>query len=124
MADFTLPVRQAIVARLKAQMTTLPADSIYGEYVPANPAWPFIRYSSSTLPWEATCYDGSQVSASVHVFTSGPSTDEALRIAAEVVSVLEGLPAGEAQWTGNIGPLTDEGPDKWHVVVNFRVIWS
>lgn len=124
MVDFTLEVRQAAVARLIAQMTTLPAANIYGEYVPANPPWPFIRYSSSTLPWEATCYKGSQVSVSVHVFTSGPSTDEALRIAAEVVSVLEGLPAGEAEWTGNIGPLPDEGPDKWHVIVNFRVTWS
>lgn len=122
--DYTLEVRQAVVSRLKQQMTTLPAASIHGERVPANPSWPFIRYSSTTLPWEASCYDGSQVSVSVHVFTSGPSTDEAARIAAEVVEVLEGLPAGDATWTGNIGPITDEGPDKWHIVVGFRVIWS
>lgn len=119
MTDYTLAVRRSVVSRLKAEMTALPAASVYGEFVPANPSWPFIRYSSTTLPWEATCYKGSQVNFDVHVFTSGPSTDQAANIAAEVVRVLE---AADMDWLGNIGPLRDEGPDKWHIVVQFRTI--
>lgn len=123
--DYTLAVRQAVVTHLISDMTLLPAANIYGEFVKANPPWPFIRYSSSTLPWEATCYDGSQVAADIHVFANGPSTDQAANIAAEVVRVMDSLPgAGEVQWVGNIGPLRDEGPDKWHIVVQFRIIWS
>lgn len=121
MIDYTLEVRQAVVGHLTANMTGV---NVYGEQPPANPPWPFIRYSSSTLPWEATCYDGSQVNADVHVFADGPFTDQAATIAAEVVRVMGSLVAGEVEWLGNIGPLPDEGPDKWHIVVQFRIVWS
>lgn len=120
--DYTLAVRRAVVGHLISNVTLVPAANIYGEFVVANPSWPFIRYSSSTLPWEATCYDGSQVAADIHVFANGPSTDQAANIAAEVVRVMDTLPG--ADWVGNIGPLRDEGPDKWHIVVQFRIIWS
>lgn len=124
-ADYTLAVRRAVVGHLNANVTLVPAARIYGEYVVANPTWPFLRYSSTTLPWEATCYDGSQVNADIHVFANGPSTDQAANIAAEVVRVMETLSAGEVQWLGNIGPLRDDaGPDKWHIVVQFRIVWS
>lgn len=123
--DYTLEVRRAVVSHLIAGVTLVPAAQIYGEFVTANPPWPFIHYSSSTLPWEATCYDGSQVNADIHVFANGPSTDQAASIAAEVVRVMETLPAGEVQWLGNIGPLRDDaGPDKWHIVVQFRIVWA
>lgn len=119
--DYTLEVRRAVVGHLTANMTGV---DVYGEFVPANPSWPFIRYSSNTLPWEATCYEGSQVNVDVHVFASGESTDQAATIAAEVLQVMRTLVAGEVEWLGNIGPLRDEGPDKWHIVVQFRIIWS
>lgn len=119
--DYTLEVRQAVVGHLTQQLTGV---DVYGEFVPANPSWPFIRYSSTTLPWEATCYSGSQVAADVHVFANGPSTDQAATIAAEVVQAMGSLVAGEVEWVGNIGPLPDEGPDKWHIVVQFRIVWS
>lgn len=115
--DYTLAVRQAVVGHLTQQMTDV---NVYGEKPPADPSWPFLRYSSSTLPWEATCHDGSQVNFDIHVFANGPFTDQAATIAAGVVDVLEGF---GADWLGNIGPLTDEGPDKWHIIVQFRIIW-
>ena len=129
--DYTLQVRQAVVAHLRsyAPLTDLISQSrIYGEQTPADVQWPFIRYGSTTLPFEATCWSGSQQNVDIHVFANGPFTDAVLRASAQVVAAMESWapPAGtgivDAEWLGNIGPLTDDaGPDKYHVVVQFRL---
>lgn len=128
--DNTLRVRQSIVAYLRsyAPLTALVTSSrIYGEEPPANVTWPFIRYSSTTLPYDATCWSGSTHLVSIHVFCNGPFTDAVLRAAAQVVEAMKAYePDGtiEVEWAGNIGPLRDSPEteaSKYHVVVQFNV---
>lgn len=128
--DHSLRLRQEIVAHLKsyAPLTALVASSsIHGEFVKADPAWPFIRYSSTTLPFEATCWSGSQHLVTIHVFANGPFTDSVLRIAAQVVEAMKAFhPEGEieVEWTGTPGPLNDSPPGetaKYHAPVQFTV---
>lgn len=126
--DYTLQVRQSVVAHLRsyAPLTALIAQArIYGEQTPADVQWPFIRYGSTTLPFEATCWSGSQQNVDIHVFANGPFTDAVLRASAQVVEAMKtwSMPGiVDAEWLGNIGPLTDDaGPDKYHVVVQFRL---
>lgn len=125
--DRTLAVRRAVVAHLKsyAPLTAyISAPSIYGEQPPTNAAWPFIKYSSTTLPYEATCWSGSTHLVSIHVFCNGPFTDAVLNASAAVVEAMKVFD-GDVEWDGNIGPLQDipvGEASKWHVVVQFRIV--
>lgn len=128
--DNTLRVRRAVVSHLKsyAPLTALVASSsIYGEQPPANPAWPFIRYGSTTLPYEATCWSGSTHLVDIHVFANGPYTDAVLNAHAQVIEAMKGfVPDGaiEVEWANSIGPLRDSPPAeaaKYHMVAQFNV---
>ena len=128
--DNTLRVRREIVAHLKsyAPLTALiSANSIYGEQPPSNPDWPFIRYSSTTLPYDATCWSGSTHLVDIHVFCNGSYTDAVLNASAQVVEAMKGfVPEGtiEVEWANSIGPLRDSPPTeaaKYHMVVQFNV---
>lgn len=131
--DYTLQVRRAVVARLKAYapLTALiAAASIYGEQAESNPKWPFIRYGSTTLPYDAQCWSGSRHLVDVHVFCNGPYTDAVLAAAAQVLAAMDewqpptGTGIVELEWAGSIGPLRDSPESeaaKYHVVVQFSV---
>lgn len=116
--DLTLETRQSIIAQITGAVN---AD-VYGEFTPANVAWPFIRYSSSTTPYEDSCNDGSVILVDLHVFANGPSTDAVLLLARQVLVAMSSWTGGDATWLGNIGPLADNPEaSKWHSVVQFRV---
>lgn len=118
--DLTLETRQSIIAHLTPRIV---GASVNGEFTPANIAWPFIRYSSTTIPYEDSCHDGSTILVDLHVFANGPSTDTVLGLAKQVLTAMETWTGGEATWTGNIGPLADNPEStKYHVVVQFRVV--
>lgn len=128
--DNSLRLRQDIVAYLKtfAPLTALvAAPHIHGERVPANPIWPFTRYSATTLPFEASCWSGSTHLVTLHAFANGPYTDSILKIGAQLVEAMKGFaPEGgiEVEWAGNVGPLNDspEGEtSKYHLAVQFNV---
>lgn len=133
MTDYTLQVRKAVVSHLKgfAPLTALVAASrIYGEQPEVNPVWPFIRYDSTTLAYEATCWSGSQHLVNVHVFANGPYTDAVLNAAAQVVQAMAtwtppmGTGVVDCEWVGNIGPLRDSPESesaKYHVAVQFNL---
>lgn len=116
--DLTLPVRRAVVKHLTDNLTGI---AVYGEQVPANPVWPFIRYASITTPFDATCWSGSDVRVSIHVFANGQYTDSVLGFAARVVEVMKTLDVFDVEWLGNVGPLQEADQSKWHVVVEFAV---
>lgn len=117
--DLTLETRQSIIAHLTPRIT---GAGVYGEFTPANVPWPFIRYSSSTTPYEDSCHDGSVILVDLHVFANGPSTDAVLLLARRVLSAMSTWTDGDATWLGNIGPLADNPEStKYHVVVQFRV---
>jgi hypothetical protein len=130
--DLSLDIRKAVVAHMRADaalISLVPSNRIYGEQpTAAVPDWPFIRYGYPiAVPWEATCYDGSQNRATIHVFADGPGTDSVARIAKAVVAsmanfqpaLFEDVGSG---WLGtNILPDGEE-PDKLHAVVEFEII--
>jgi hypothetical protein len=117
--DLTLETRQSIIAHLTPRIT---GAGVYGEFTPANVPWPFIRYSSTTTPYEDSCSDGSTILVDLHVFANGPSTDAVLRLAKQVIAAMSSWTEGESTWLGNVGPLADNPEaSKWHVVVSFRV---
>lgn len=92
MADHMLAVRQAVVARLRADATLtalVPAARICGEEVPANLVWPFIRYGlPAETRYEQSCGEGSDQSVDLHVFARGPGMDKCTAICAAVRDVL------------------------------------
>ncbi len=89
-----LTVRQAIVARLRADaaLTALvSAVRICGEEVPANLVWPFIRYGMpSETRYEQSCGEGADQSIDLHVFARGPGMDACTAICAAVRDALAG----------------------------------
>lgn len=118
--DLTLETRQSIIAHLTPRIT---GAGVYGEFTPANVAWPFIRYSSSTTPYEDSCHDGSVILVDLHVFANGPSTDAVLLLAKQVLAAMSSWTGGDATWTGNIGPLADNPEaSKWHYVIQYSVV--
>ena len=64
--------RRAILTRLKASSAVrnlVPVASIYGQTVPAGPAWPFIKLGvPQTLPLTATCLNGAIVNIPIDAF--------------------------------------------------------
>lgn len=131
--DYALEVRKSAVTHLKgyAPLTArVSAGSIWGEEVPSDQAWPFIRYGLPvTLPFEATGWDGSEHDLTWHAFANGPFTDAVDQIAALVVEAMEtwSAPSGTgivaAEWRGTT-ILRDSGPDeqsKYHAVIRFDV---
>lgn len=64
--------RRALLTRMKANAALralVPTASIYGQTVPANPAWPFIKLGvPQTLPITATCLNGALVTIPVSGF--------------------------------------------------------
>lgn len=118
--DLTLDTRQAIVAHLGP---TLGGATVYGEFTAADVSWPFIRYESTSVPYEDSCKTGSTVTVSLHVFADGPSTDAVLILAKQVVARMATFTGADADYLGNIGPLADN-PEatKWHVVVRYSVL--
>lgn len=129
-SDQTLRLRRAVVSHLKgyAPLTALiAAGSVYGEQPPADPAWPFIRYQSTTAPYEASCWSGSTHIVQVHVFCNGPYTDAVLNAHAQVIEAMKTFaPDGvvESEWVNSVGPLRDSPPPeaaKYHMVAEFSV---
>lgn len=72
MSDYIREVRRAVLARMKADtdLTALvPAASIHASTVPANPAWPFIRWDApQSIPRGVACTQGADVSFMLHCF--------------------------------------------------------
>lgn len=131
--DYSLEVRQSIVARLKAfaALTSLvSANSIYGEETAADPKWPFIRYGlSDAAPFEATGWDGSEHDVAIHAFANGPYTDAIEAIARQVVEAMKAwqAPAGtgivSAEWIGKT-VIRDSPPEqkaKYHAIIRFTI---
>lgn len=139
--------RRAILTRLKASggLTGLvPATSIFGQTVPAERAWPFIKLGvPQTLPITATCLNGGDVTVPVDAFAKArfagaqmveTAEDYASRIGAQVEAALhlkgesvtaDGAPARVTYRLTDLRLFPDGGdPDAFHysALVRARVI--
>lgn len=128
-ADLTFPVREEVVAFLRASgpvTALLPAERIYGSEIPVNPVYPYVRFGQpDAVPLEYSCQNGATVTSDLHVFSR--SEAECYAIAAELVASLDdktiGLGGGmeaKARWTG--GPIIRDPEDEelWHGVRTFE----
>lgn len=90
--DLSGPLRRAAVAALLADpgVAALAGTRVY-DYVPAAPAFPFLRCSTAiTQPWEATGeVHGSLIRLQVDAFTKGYGHASAEPLAAAVVAALD-----------------------------------
>lgn len=124
LVDNSLVLRQSLIAYLTNRTDAV--DRVYDDVDPSS-LWPFIRVSiTSTTGWEATGQSGSMSVSSVHVFSKGPGTKEAMTIAGQVVRLLEefDMPGDLqiAEWTWD---ATNILPDPavlgaYHAIVQYR----
>lgn len=131
--DTSLPLRQAIVTRLRADadlIAIVPADRNYGMRSPPDSAYPFTRYGSpDAQPFLATCMDGATVGITIHSFSEADFEDECASINAALASSLDGavltldtaFPAkAHLRWLGSqIVPDATEA-SVWHGINRFE----
>lgn len=93
MANHALELRRAVVQALRAApavTSRVRPQDIYGEEVPSDPAWPFIRYGfPDQMLYESSCRSGEEQEFSVDVFAEGPGMDAVTEIASAVRDVLD-----------------------------------
>lgn len=138
--DSALPVRNAMMALLKADTAVLaivPATRGYSQTAPAAPTFPFWRYGAPTpVPVRGTCIDGAEITVSVDGFakdirSSSRVTDRAEdvagRLGAAIAAALDGqiltLANGRARvrWTGSLVRRDGDDASAFMAVCNFRV---
>lgn len=129
--DFSLPVRQAVVAHLKsyAPLTALvSAARIWGEQPKGDPEWPFIKLGFQiSTPWMATRLSGSGHMFSIDAFVRGPFTDDAYKVAAAIVAGMQTLTIPtldlrDLQWTGTTPLREGDEANDYHMVIGYSLI--
>lgn len=91
MADPTLPLQKAMVARLKANsdIVGLVGAKVF-DSVPPSTAKPYVNMGlPQVLPDKADCVAGAEVMFSVHGWSAGPDTVEVKRIGAAILRALD-----------------------------------
>lgn len=147
--DSTPFVRPAILRLLAAApevVALVPADRHYPGQRPPKPPWPFIAYGQPiTVPFQASCLDGSTVSPAIHAYaaTTGegddtvPGEDMAQAIIRVVVEVLGGEDGAEVplidapypatahiQWTGSQCVQDGSDANAFHAWATFDITVS
>jgi hypothetical protein len=131
--DFSLAVREAVVAFLRTDgpFTALqPVSGIYGQMQPPNTPYPFTRCGvPNAVPLEYSCVNGSTVTLDVVMFAEDEA--ECHAIAHELVTSLDGKelqltdsdgnPIGGmyARWTGGPTGRDPEEESVWRAVRTF-----
>lgn len=130
MADDTLPVQAAVVARLRAHapLTALATGGVHDE-APANAVFPFVTLGPTVAqPFEAQGLDGWEVSLTVDTWSRGFGAVELRRLMAEVYTALhmsEIAVTGRALVMARLSDQRDLAPDARglrHGVQRFDII--
>lgn len=89
--DHSLSARKGIVARLRgvSEITSIVGIRIYGEKVPANPVYPFIRVGLMIpTPYSPSCVDGMDADFNIDCNSTQADAGEAYALSAAVVDAL------------------------------------
>jgi len=126
-SDPTLPLRQAVITKLRADpdlIGLVPAERVYGERSPAKLTWPFVRYGQSLIGQTGGVLP-------IHIFSKQNFTDETAEIADAIVDALDdiSLDLGNGRratlrWPeqGGTQIIADAAEaDAWHGIVRFEV---
>lgn len=133
--DLSQPLKGEVVMHLASDASILqmvPAERVFGMSTPALVAWPFIRYGSPIVaPYEASCWPGSRVRATLHAFAETSQTesgdDVTGRLASRIVESMKrfspsGMGLVMCDWLGTRLIREDAEADRWHGVVEFDII--
>lgn len=93
MADYSDELRRMIISTLKANagVSAIVGNRV-NDQVYVNPIWPFIRYGlPESGKFEASRWDGSEHSLTLHSFAKGPGTTNIARLNKAVVAALDGV---------------------------------
>ena len=132
-ADLSALVKKEIIMHLEADpgISALCDDRIYGMSVPAKTELPFIRYGVPISGgYEASCWDGSVVQATLHVFAetteSAAGEDTAIDIASMMVKRMESFAPSSVALVDNIwvnSQVMRDGDeaDQYHAIVQFTI---
>jgi hypothetical protein len=133
MADKTLAIREAMVVKMKASLELtglIPIASIYGERVPDNRTYPFIRTGdASKVAFPLGCgEDGTAYSMTVHGFILGSDSENGTLVGSAIRDVFDSGALFHADgklaivWrSGGLNRDPDE-PDVWHAYEDFTVV--
>lgn len=131
--DHTLLIRQAVITRLLATsgVTNIIDQRAYGQRVPDNPTWPFVRYGPpNASPFEATKWGGTEADITLHAFAIGTDEGACATLAAAIVAALAGdeLPLASGvglvslDWIGTQIIPDGEESTGYHAIIRFSVV--
>jgi hypothetical protein len=125
--DPTLPLREAVIQRLRADpdlIALVPEARVYGERSPSELNWPFVRYGQSLIGQTGGTLP-------IHIFSKQTFTDETAEIADAIVGALDdaaldlgGGRKAVLKWPEDGGTqiIADAAEaDAWHGIVRFEV---
>ncbi len=132
MADTFLPILKSITAKLKANTSVMGyvGSRIYSN-VPQNTAFPYIRLSIGSEPFDTVSTTGMEHAISIQIFSRDPSPSEAGAIRAAVYNLLH---RNESAFTLDNGTLfninydgvgfIEQEPDgkTWQALAQFRAV--
>ena len=132
MADTFKPLMKAIIAKLKANTSVMGyvATRVY-THVPQNTAFPYIKISISSLPFDSKDTTGMEHEVSIACFSREATPEEASAIRAAVYSVLHRNESGLTLDSGTLFNLNYSGvgfveqePDgkTWQGLAQFRAV--
>lgn len=131
--NLPLPVREAVVVRLRAAVAVtafVPAESIYGERVPPSRTFPFLAMGNPSVEaFKMACYvEGERVSFTLHGQFEGASNDTACDCAAackaelnETVLLLEDGTKLAISWEAGAVFRDVPSVDRWHFTQDYTV---
>lgn len=141
-ADYVLPLRRAILPRLKQDaplLALIPSASMYGGTVPATRTFPFSRFGSFLAsPFRASGLDSSAMRVSIQAFThdllngSGAAIasaeDQIYRMGSAIKDALddttltlEGGMKARLAWVQSSPTIDGSDASAWMTTVTFRV---
>jgi hypothetical protein len=133
MRDLSLPLREAIITRLRADaplLALVPSARIFGMRQPSTVQWPFTRYGATdTVPRLSSCSAGQIVTLTLHAFSKQEYEDECAQISSAIAGALDGAvlilddeasTMAHLRWRGSqIIPDSAEA-SAWHGVARFE----
>lgn len=134
--ELALSVREGVVSALVADAgvtAVVPGGSIFGQRVPVERTFPFIRLSPfNGVPERAACWNGERIAFTVHSFVKGLDESGAANANAAVktaldgqqIVIVEGPPEERLDlvWTGGLVLPDPEEKDAWHGTADFEAV--
>ena len=133
--DLTDQIKDGIILFLSSSQRFtqfMPAANIYAMQVPANPAYPFFRFGTPIpTPYEASCFNGTTLRATLDIFAEGGSEEAGEVIVGRLTKVLveemnhldlgPGLALIDNTYLGARRSIVDQEADRWRSMLEYNI---